>query len=186
MSTVSFLHTDITGVRLVDNTTFGGEDKVQIIEEKWFEQDFEKHVEDRRVSLDGVLSVYRNLRDNYEFRRRYDEAGKFFIREMELKRRYRKITHPGLPLGYEIKKNNWFRRNVFSLTGWYYHLSRYREDLHRPTLVGILIVFLSTLLWLSQSNPNQDPSFLPSLTNTNIDNNNSKIFTNTTASPNDT
>jgi hypothetical protein len=35
------------------------------------------------------MAVYRNLRENYEFRLRYDEAGKFFIREMELKRKYR-------------------------------------------------------------------------------------------------
>ncbi len=32
------------------------------------------------------------LRENYEFRRKYDEAGKFFIREMELKRTYREVN----------------------------------------------------------------------------------------------
>ncbi|MGA9842093.1 MAG: hypothetical protein WBQ25_07235 [Nitrososphaeraceae archaeon] len=31
----------------------------------------------------------RNLRENYEYRLRYDEAGKFFITEMELKRKYK-------------------------------------------------------------------------------------------------
>jgi uncharacterized protein YeeX (DUF496 family) len=47
--------------------------------------------ENKQVSLEDVVSVYRNLRENYEFRLRYDDAGKFFIKEMELKRKYREI-----------------------------------------------------------------------------------------------
>jgi hypothetical protein len=46
-----------------------------------------------------------------------------------------------------------------SLTGWYYHLSRYGEDLLRPTLAGIVIIFLSTIFWLMQSDPTLAPSF---------------------------
>ena len=34
------------------------------------------------VSLGSVMAVYRNLRENYEYRLRYDEAGKFFRNEM--------------------------------------------------------------------------------------------------------
>jgi hypothetical protein len=88
---------------------------------------------------------------------RYDEAGQFFIREMELKRMYREV--PLLKEEVEnsslgIKQNNWFRRNLFSLTGWYYHLSRYGESIWRPTLAGVVIVLLATLFWLTvQSNP---------------------------------
>jgi hypothetical protein len=89
---------------------------------------------------------------------RYDEAGQFFIREMELKRKYREIPSKGEDSNLEIKQNNWFRRNLFSLTGWYYHLSRYGEDLLRPTLAGVVIVLLSTLFWLLQSNPTFEPS----------------------------
>lgn len=33
--------------------------------------------------------MYRDLRENYEYNMRYDMAGKFFIREMELKRNYK-------------------------------------------------------------------------------------------------
>jgi hypothetical protein len=40
-------------------------------------------------SLGTVMAVYRNLRENYEFRLRFDEAGQFFFKEMELKRKYR-------------------------------------------------------------------------------------------------
>jgi len=48
-------------------------------------------------------------------------------------------------------------RNIFSLIGWYYHLSRYGEDLKRPTLVGLAIILLSTFLFVSQTNPNLTP-----------------------------
>jgi hypothetical protein len=43
----------------------------------------------KEVTLGTVMAVYRNLRENYEFRLKFDEAGKFFIKEMELKRNYR-------------------------------------------------------------------------------------------------
>ena len=75
---------------------------------------------------------------------RYDEAGQFFIREMELKRKYREVPSKEEENSLEIKENNWFRRNLFSLTGWYYHLSRYGESIWRPTVADIVIVLLST------------------------------------------
>lgn len=45
----------------------------------------------------------------------YDEAGQFFIREMELKRKYREVLS-SKDDGFEvkIKENNWLRRNLFS------------------------------------------------------------------------
>jgi hypothetical protein len=111
------------------------------------------------VSLGSIKAVYRALRENYEYRMRYDEAGQSFVREMELKRKYREVPSKEEKDALKIKKNNWVRRNIFSLTGWYYNLSRYGEDLLRPTLAGIAIVFLSTLFWLMQSNPTLEPSF---------------------------
>jgi hypothetical protein len=125
MSRVSFVNTDITGIRFGDNVRWDGTDNFQVIEETWLEEDIENTIEDRRVRLGGVLSVYRNLRENYEYRRRYDEAGKFFIREMELKRKYREeISKRSTPdykeeIRYNIVENPWFRRNIFSLIGWY-------------------------------------------------------------------
>jgi hypothetical protein len=77
---------------------------------------------------------------------------------MELKRKYREVVSKEEANILKIKQNNWFRRNLFSLTGWYYHLSRYGESLLRPTLAGMVIIFLSTLFWLMQSNPIVEPS----------------------------
>jgi hypothetical protein len=70
------------------------------------------------LSLDLILYVYRRLRENYEFKLKFDEAGKFFIKEMELKRKYRNFRTK-TSLDFEVKENCWFRRNL-SLTGLYY------------------------------------------------------------------
>ena len=98
------------------------------------------------------MAVYRNLRENYEFRLRYDEAGQFFMKEMELKRKYREeVINAGEERSVVIKRNGPFSRNL-SLTGLYYHLSNYGESIRKPTLIGIGILWLSTLFWLSQNN----------------------------------
>jgi hypothetical protein len=39
------------------------------------------------MTIGSVKAIYRNLGENCEYRLRYDEAGEFFIREMELKRK---------------------------------------------------------------------------------------------------
>ena len=155
MSRVSFKDTDITRVKFGDMVRWGSKDRFRVMEDErfWPVKSYN--------TLDGVLSVYRNLRENYEHRLRYDDAGKFFIREMELKRHYRNVRSEiknGLDKGFEVKKNRWFRRN-FSLTGLYHIFSNYGESIWRPTTVGAVIVVLSTLLWLTQSDPTLQPSF---------------------------
>ncbi|MFY9872479.1 MAG: hypothetical protein WAK17_22440 [Candidatus Nitrosopolaris sp.] len=101
-----------------------------------------------------VLYVYRRLRENYEFNLRFDETGKFFIKEMELKRKYRSIG------GSKelVKKNDWFRKH-FSLTGLYHLFSNYGESIVRPTIIGVITVGLSTMFWLMQSKPTLEPHF---------------------------
>jgi pentapeptide repeat protein len=166
LSNVSFMNTDLTGVRFSDKARWGeGEkpkekDRFKMVDERLLEEkikDEDSHTED--FNLGSIKAVYRSLRENYEYRMRYDEAGQFFIREMELKRKYREVISKEVQNTLEIKQNNWFRRNLFSLTGWYYHLSRYGESLWRPTVAGIVILLLSTLFWLIQINPSAEPSF---------------------------
>jgi hypothetical protein len=103
------------------------------------------------------MSVYRNLRENYEFRLRYDEAGEFFIKEMELKRKYREdISEDGSRV--IVKPNSWLRRNL-SLTGLYYRFSTYGESIAKPAIIAAITGGLSTLVWLMHSNPTLQPSF---------------------------
>jgi hypothetical protein len=66
--------------------------KFKVIEERKIENILKsKSASKIKFTLGSVKSVYRNLRENYEYRMRYDEAGQFFIREMELKRKYREV-----------------------------------------------------------------------------------------------
>jgi hypothetical protein len=49
------------------------------------------------------------------------------------------------------------------LTGLYYHFSHYGESIPRPIIIGVIIVFLSTLFWLTQSDPTLEPHFPPTV-----------------------
>lgn len=86
ISNVSFMNSDITRIKFSDKARWRederkkGKDRFTVIEEKWLEESRPD------ISLGSVMAVYRSLRENYEFRLRYDEAGKFFIKEMELKK----------------------------------------------------------------------------------------------------
>lgn len=151
LSKVSFINTDITRVKFGEVAWGKGKDnRYKVIDEEYFEKFPDQ------VKLGDVKTIYRNLRENYEFRLRYEEAGRFFIREMELKRNYRESNSES---NYKIKRNGWFRRNA-SLTGLYYHLSKYGESLFRPAIFGIMILSFSILYWSMQSNPSTlQPSF---------------------------
>ena len=150
LSEVSFVNTDITRVRFGEDVVWG--DKFKIREEREIENQLKTRNVARDIQLGDVLAVYRNLRENYEFRMRYDEAGEFFIREMEVKRHYRQEPKNGQS---QIRRNNRVIRNL-SLIGLYYHLSKYGQSFSRPTIFGIGIILFSTLLWLTQPNPAAD------------------------------
>ena len=174
LSKVFFMNTDITRVRFSDRARWGKDDKFKVLEEELLEyalHEKKKLVENenQRVSLGSVMAVYRNLRENYEFRLRYDEAGKFFIKEMELKRKYKEKEEKNTSGSSDssstdpktvvtISRNGWLSRNL-SLTGLYYHLSNYGESIAKPTIIGAITVGLSTLFWLMQSSPTLQPTF---------------------------
>jgi hypothetical protein len=120
-----------------------GEVKItQIIEEAWLKHETEKPIEDRKLLLDEVISTYKNLRAAYEFRRGNDQVNKFFIRQMEIKRKYREVQLKNLQSEDKrvVYKNNWFRRNFFTLFGWDHLLSNYGESLWRPITAGVMII----------------------------------------------
>ena len=156
--------------RQVKKWAYGDKNEYKILEENEIENSLMNHEKVQNIRLGSILAVYRSLRENYEYRLRYDEAGEFFIREMEMKRKYKEVgskKNDGPTNGIsvknkndgqiiiEIRRNNWIIRN-FSITGLYYHLSRYGQSFSRPSLFGIGIVLISTLLWLTQPNPAAD------------------------------
>jgi hypothetical protein len=79
---------------------------------------------------------------------RYDEASQFFIREMELKRKYRESnSSSSSEMKREVKRNHWLRKH-FSITGLYYHLFRYGESLSKIGITITSFFILTTLFWL--------------------------------------
>lgn len=146
LSCVSFMNTDLTGVRFNDKARWGlnNKDKFKTIDERKLEEKIKKYGKTKKVNLASIKAVYRSLRDNYEYRMRYDESSQFFIREMELKRKY---SEKDSASGSEVIQNGKFRRNL-SITGLYYHLFRYGESLSRIVLTIALFFSLTTLFWL--------------------------------------
>lgn len=140
LSNVTFLDTDITRVRFGDDVFWGKTDQFEIYDERSLKKNH------NLLHLDGVLAIYRNLRENYEYQLRYDGAGEFFIKEMELKRKFRDITNNKF---FKIEEKQWIEQN-FSFGGVYYHLARYGESYHRPLGLASLLVVTSFLyFWFS-------------------------------------
>jgi hypothetical protein len=89
-------------------------------------------------SLGGIRTIYRNLRENYEYSLRYEEADEFFKREMELKRNYRKRIETDR---IHVERNGFFQRN-FTVTGLYHWISGYGLNYRRPACLALLVISL--------------------------------------------
>jgi hypothetical protein len=169
LSNVSFINSDITRIVFGENTWFGklGSKKVglinlrpferfKIFDERRFEDCINKNetttnsnLEKEGLSLGTIQTSYRNLRENYEYRLRYDEAGQFFVREMEIRRKYREKFSFSIEKDIP-KENNWFRRN-FSFIGLYHNICNYGESSTRPLILFLIIMILSSAYWFVSS-----------------------------------
>ena len=163
LSTVSFVNTDTTRVFFDENSRFGElESKnkneiFKIFDERRFEKCVDTNetvtsskLKKQKLSLGSILTSYRNLRENYEYRLRYDDAGQFFVREMEIKRKYREKFSTSEQTGIP-KENNWFIRNFFSFIGLYHIICEYGESSTRPLILFGIIMLLSTAYWFVSS-----------------------------------
>lgn len=144
----SFLKTDITRIKLNNDTNLkNNQNKFKIREENDLELNLKK--DDKTVSqtnLESILSIYRNFRENFEYNLQYDQAGKAFIREMEIKRKY-KQDESSKEDQNQIKRRNLFARN-FLVTGVYGRTSRYGEDLTRPASIVAGSIVLASLFFV--------------------------------------
>lgn len=134
LSHVSFVGTNITRIKFDGNTVWGGEDGYTIFDARELAKNPPKS------DLFLVLSTYRDLRENYEFRLMYEEAGQLFIKEMEIKRVYYQDQGDGNTT--KIKK--W--RRYFSLTNCYRILSNYGESFKRVSAWSI-VLFVSASVY---------------------------------------
>jgi len=133
LSNVSFLGTDITRVKFDEKTIWGNPDRYSIFDARELIDNPEQ------FGLASVLAVYRNLRENYEFRLMYEEAGQFFVKEMELKRIYYEDANDN----YNTKIKEW--RRYFSLTNCYNILCQYGESFKRVSIWALVIFFSASI-----------------------------------------
>ena len=89
------------------------------------------------VPYEVVATVYRRLRQNLESKLRYVEAGRFFVAEMEVKRKNVRTKNRVL---------KWIRINVFSALAWYKHFSNYGESYKRIILWIAVMLFLPAVV----------------------------------------
>jgi len=119
--------------------SFGGE---------WF-------VYSKMPRISAVVSIYRNLAENYENSLRYEEANQFYKREMEVRRRYREFESKSV---LSTKNNSWIRRNL-SLTGLYHFLFSYGLDYIKPIVLVIILALIPLFYSIWLNNPTLKPDF---------------------------
>ncbi len=103
---------------------------------------FEDYLRRRHdLTLDNVLSVYRSLRENYDYYLRYEESGRFFVEEMRLRRRL---------IGKEERGGSLWKRlssYVEWVTMWLYELlALYGESYVRPILWSAALILAFSLV----------------------------------------
>ncbi|MCJ7634343.1 pentapeptide repeat-containing protein [Candidatus Bathyarchaeota archaeon] len=127
LSNVSFVLTDISQIDIGENVRWDANKKLLD----------ERRAEKGEVSYEKVATVYRRLRQNLESKLRYAEAGRFFIAEMEVKRKNVKTKNRVL---------RWLRTNFLSALAWYKYFSNYGENYQRVILWIVLTPFAAALL----------------------------------------
>jgi len=159
LSSFSFYQTDISRTRFDAGVKWQKADDSDKLE-KQFKVKEEREIEDAlknstsidtdvlKLRLEDIIGIYRNLKDNYEYYARYNDAGQFFIREMEMKRNYKEEKSGGKII---IKKRNWFARNFFA-TGLYHLTSNYGEGYERPIIFTTGAMIGSTLFFYFSGN----------------------------------
>lgn len=159
MSKISFLGTDISKITFGDDTNWEREfdeptnlrDKLSIGFDKLKERTNKFKTQDERIienglekniHLETVMNVYRNLRENFDKKLKYDFAGEFFVREMELKRKYKKNSHKSNEFATTHKH---ILLRIFSVLAFYYIIGKYGESYYRPLKLIIPGLIFSAL-----------------------------------------
>jgi uncharacterized protein YjbI with pentapeptide repeats len=132
LTKVSFRNSDITKVRFSQYAGWGRTDKFKVLDEEILDKAGD-------ISLGSVITIYRNLQKNYDHYFRFEEADRFYVREMEVRRKYKEQVKKGV---VEVRKKCWIFRNILSFLGWYRIVSNYRLSYTRPMLIiiGILSI----------------------------------------------
>ena len=151
LANTSFLYTDVSKVDIGERI-FWGHDRRTFDERR---ADDGEH----GVYYEVVATVCRRLRQNLESKMRYRESGRFFIGEMECKRKNVKIKSDVL---------GWIRTNVISALAWYKYMSNYGESISRVVSWMLAVVIIPALLITLTQTPQlqqAETSFIQNLQN---------------------
>ena len=144
MANVSFLDTDIKNIK------FGNETSWKIIDnsnknKKNVNKDFkiyeERQIEknqETKINLESIKNIYRDLRENFELNLQYEIAGEFFVREMEISRKYTKKNNE-----FITKKKHPIKQ-YFSFYWIYNIIAQYGQSYYRPIYFAIPIIAIGT------------------------------------------
>jgi hypothetical protein len=128
LANTSFLYTDVSRVNIGESIPWGSDRRA-------FD---ERRADDGEgVRYEVVATVYRRLRQNLESRMRYSESGRFFVGEMECKRKNVKIKNHVL---------SWIRTNITSALAWYKYMSKYGESTSRVISWMLAVTIVPALL----------------------------------------
>ena len=121
LSKVSFRTTNMTRIRFRADTVWNDDgDRYAILDERCLGD------KPSSSSLSDTLAVYRSLRECYEYWLMYEEAGRLYAREMDIRRCYRSDASGGA-----ARRTRW--RRYLSLTNGYNVLCRYGESFGRAS-----------------------------------------------------
>ena len=144
MANVSFLDTDIKNIK------FGNESSWKIIDDsnkdkKSVNKDFkiyeERQIEknqETKINLESIKNIYRDLRENFELNLQYEIAGEFFVREMEVSRKYTKKNNEF------VTKKKHILKQYLSFYWIYNIIAQYGQSYYRPIYFAIPIIAIGT------------------------------------------
>lgn len=139
LSNISFVATDVSQIDIGENVRWRQNRKLLD----------ERRAEKGEVPYEKAATVCRRLRQNLESRLRYVEAGHFFVREMEIRRKNVRTRNRVI---------RWLRTNVFSALAWYKYFSNYGESYQRIIPWIIFIPFAAAFLTTLYTTPISCPS----------------------------
>ena len=144
LSNVKFINTDIKSIVFGTDTTWeikeNSNNSIDSKKLKYHSKIYEEiqlELKNNNVeNLESIKNIYRDLRDNFDRNLQYDKAGEFFVREMELNRKYTQKNQ-----NIELKP---ICSQTLSPYAVYNALSLYGQSLKRSTYWGIILFIIAS------------------------------------------
>ncbi|MFA5869032.1 MAG: pentapeptide repeat-containing protein [Candidatus Bathyarchaeia archaeon] len=129
LSGISFINSELINVEFLDDKwiRLNPSERKKSVDEILLDLKTKGRIEADDVSAANTAQLYRRLRDNYEETKRYEEAGDWFLGEMEIRRKH--DPSPATRILHTI----------------YYILAKYGESVLLPFVWSILTISMTTI-----------------------------------------